>query len=434
MHDTRNLSSRTLAAAAAAPAHGPAWAQDSAADTLPAGRFITRQPLLDSHCRIVGYELQIRPQAPLPVLPGATSPAQIQDEALLTTVIDLDYQQALGDKLTLLGLDASSLGNPLLQMLKPERTLLVMPAVCSGEALEHAATLARQGFGLVWDEPSEAPQAQIHGHVRIDSRQHNAMSLGHRAITVRQRGARMLIAGHVDAPETFDACKRLSFDLVQGYFFTQSPATAGRELQAGRLVIMDLLNLVMGHAEFPAIESKFKLDAALSYKLLRFINSPAVGLRYPIKSIGQALVMLGHDQLYRWLTLLLFTHEQGDPRSRALLRNAVVRARLTEALGEPHLSRTERGGLFIAGILSMLDVLLGLPLEQAIARLKLPEAVVEALIPGTGPYAPYLQLAQACEQFDQERIAQLSGQAGLTPDEVNLAHVNALIWSEGLED
>jgi len=95
--------------------------------------------------------------------------------------------------------------------------------------------------------------------------------------------------------------------------------------------------------------------------------------------------MLGHDQLYRRLTLLLFTHEQGNPRSRALLRNAVVRARLTEALGEQQLSRAERGGLFIAGILSMLDALLGLPLEQAIARLHLPDNVVDALIAGTGP-------------------------------------------------
>ncbi|MGQ9686809.1 MAG: EAL and HDOD domain-containing protein, partial [Thiobacillaceae bacterium] len=409
-------------------------AQDIAPDAPAAGSFITRLPLLDADCRIVGYELQIRPHVPLPVLPGATSPVQMQDEALLTTVIDLDYQQALGDKLTLLSLDAATLGNPLLQMLKPERTLLIMPGGCSGEAAEAAATLARQGFGLVWDEPSETQHGPIHGHVRIDTRQHNAMSLGHRAITARQRSTGMLIAGHVDTPETYETCKRLSYDLVQGCFYTQIPASGGRELQAGRLVIMDLLNLVMAHAEFPAIEARFKQDAALSYKLLRFINSPAVGLRYPIKSIGQALVMLGHDQLYRWLTLLLFSHEQGDPRSRALLRNAVVRARLTESLGEQRLSRDERGGLFIAGILSMLDALLGLPMEQAIARLKLPEPVIEALLAGSGPYAPYLQLAQACEQFDQDRIARLCWQAGLSADAVNLAHVNALIWSEGLKD
>jgi EAL and modified HD-GYP domain-containing signal transduction protein len=407
---------------------------DGVGDALPAARFITRLPLLDTACRIVGYELRIRPQVPLPVLPGASTPAQIQDEALLTTVIDLDYQQALGDKLTLLGLDATTLGNPLLQMLQPERTLLLMPAGCSPETAERATALARQGFGLVWDTLPEGQPGPIPGHVRVDTRQHNAMSLGHQVVMARQRGAGLMIAAHVDAVETYEACKRLSFDLIQGHFYTQRLATAGRELQAGRLVIMDLLNLVMGQAEFPAIEARFKQDAALTYKLLRFINSPAVGLRFPIKSTGQALVMLGHDQLYRWLTLLLFTHEQADPRSRALLRHAVVRARLAESLGERQLSPDTRGGLFIAGILSLLDVVLGLPMEQAVARLKLPAAVVDALLAGTGPYAPYLQLAQACEQFDQERIAHLCSQAGLTPEAVNLAHVNALIWSEGLED
>lgn len=408
-------------------------AQDEVTAAASLGRFLTRLPLLDPHCRIVGYELRLRAKTPLPVLPGATSLSQIQDEALLTMVIDLDYQQALGDKLTLLGLDAATLSNPLLQMLKPQRTLLALPGRGPDDLADQAAALGRQGYGLVWDEPWGTLDGPIPGHVRIDTRQHNAMSLGHRVIMARQRARGMLIAANVDTPETFEACRRLSFDLVQGYFFTQPPPSANRALQTGRLVIMDLLNLVMGQAEFPAIEAKFKQDAALSYKLLRYLNSPAVGLRNPIKSIGQALVMLGHDQLYRWLTLLLFTHEQGDPRSRALLKNAVVRARLTESLGERHLSRNERGGLFIVGILSLLDALLGLPMAQAIAHLKLPAAVVDALIAGTGPYAPYLQLAQACEQFDQERIARLSSQAGLTPDEVNLAHVNALIWSEALE-
>ena len=433
MHDIKPQSRHPFSATAVAASRGAAHASEAEADARAAGRFITRLPLLDTDCRIVGYELQIRPHTPLPVLPGAMSPAQSQDEALLTSVIDLDFQQALGDKLTLLRLDPATLGNPLLQMLKPERTLLLLAAGCSVAVSEHAATLARQGFGLVWDGLPATPAGQAHGYVHIDTRQHNAMSLGHQTILARQRGAGRLIAGHVDTPEVYEACKRLSFDLVQGYFFTQASAAPGRELHASRLVIMDLLNLVMGHAEFPAIEAKFKLDAALSYKLLRFINSPAVGLRHPIKSIGQALVMLGHDQLYRWLTLLLFTHGQTDAHSRALLKNAVVRARLTETLGEPQLSRGERDGLFIAGILSMLDVLLGLPMEQALARLQLPDPIVDALIAGTGPYALYLQLAQACEQFDQERIALLCERAGLTPDAVNLAHVNALIWSEGLE-
>lgn len=416
----------------------PATPCSPAAEARPVAPYITRAPLLDTGGRVVGYELGVRAHTPLPVLPGAQTRAQIEDEALLSAVIDLEYQQALGDKLTLLTLSSASLASPLLSLLQPARTLLAIPDLQPLEA--RAANLAQrlqEGFGLVLDDAEASaplPPIPARAYVRIDLRLHNAMSLGHSAVRARQQGVQAIVAHHVDTWEHFEACRRLDFDLLQGEYYLQPPASAGRALQAGRLVIMELLNLVMGHADFPVIEAKFKQDAALSYRLLRYINSAAVGLRYPIKSIGQALVMLGHDQLYRWLTLLLFTQAKGDARSRALLKHAVVRARLTELLGEAHLDKSERGGLFIVGILSMLDSLMGLPLPQALDGLRLPESVQDALLRGQGPLAPYLQLAQACEQFDQAAIAGLCTQAGLTADAVNLAHVNALIWSEGLED
>lgn len=409
-----------------------------AGETLPTAAYISRAPLLDAGARIVGYELGVRPHMPLPVLPGAHTRAQIEDEALLSAVIDLEYQQSLGDKLTLLALSTAGLASPLLSLLRPTHTLLAIPDLLLMQAhMQDLAQRLQEGFSLVLvelDGPAPLPPIPARRYVRIDLRQHNALSLGHTAVRARQQGAQSLIARHVDTWELFDACRQLGFELVQGEFYLQAPAKTGRQLQAGRAVVMDLLNLVMGHADFPVIESKFKQDAALSYKLLRYINSAAVGLRYPVKSIGQALVLLGHDQLYRWLTLLLFTHTEGDPRARTLLKHAVVRARLTELLGETRLPRTERGGLFIAGILSMLDSLLGLPLAQALEGLRLPPSVLDALLHDTGPYAPYLQLARACEQFDQAAIAAWCDRAGLSAEAVNLAHVNALIWSDGLED
>jgi len=168
-------------------------------------------------------------------------------------------------------------------------------------------------------------------------------------------------------------------------------------------------------------------------KMLRFINSVGVGLRYPVRSIGHALLMLGHDQLYRWLTLLLFTHQESDGRSQALLRNALVRARLMEILGQDQLAKEDRDGLFIVGILSMLEPLLNLPMVQILAALKLSEPIVEALSHGNGIFAPYLHLAAACENGDVQRIGQLTQLLGLSAEAVNLAHMNALIWSESMD-
>jgi EAL and modified HD-GYP domain-containing signal transduction protein len=205
-------------------------------------------------------------------------------------------------------------------------------------------------------------------------------------------------------------------------------------MDASRLRIMKLLNLSARHAEFPEIESHLKQDAALTVRLLRFINSPAVGLRYPVRSIGHALLMLGHDQLYRWLTLLLFVHESaGQGRNLALLRNALIRARFTENLGAARMPPDLRDGLFIVGILSMLDALLGLPMSQAVEGLNLAEPIVEALLRGEGPYAGWLALAVACERRDPGAIGRLGASLGVDAQAVNLAHIEALIWAEGMD-
>jgi EAL and modified HD-GYP domain-containing signal transduction protein len=197
--------------------------------------------------------------------------------------------------------------------------------------------------------------------------------------------------------------------------------------------VMELLNLVINRADIPALEEKVKLDAALSYRLLNYINSPANGMQQPIQSIGHAITLIGYDQLYRWLTLLMFTSGTADERSRALLKNALVRGRFCESLGKDRLPSGDLGGLFIVGIFSLLDALLNIPMGDALTRLNLPKPVVDALSQHKGIYAPYLQLASACENFDQDTIARYSAECGLDADTVNVAHVNALIWAEQIE-
>ena len=303
-------------------------------------RFLTRQPLLDVEYRVVGYELKVAERTPLPVLPGSTSLEQVQDENLLVSVIDLDYQQALSRKFTVLNLHEESLNNPLLENL-PRESSIIAPRTTNPTPglLARCQALAQQGYALALDEvalsPGMTPLARQSSYLRLDVGDNDLLSLCDRMVRLEGIKGPRLIARNVETEETFGACRRLSFDLYQGYFFTQLRPSAPHGIDTSRLGVMQLLNMVMNHAENAAIEARFKQDAGLSYKLLRYINSPAVGLRYPIRSIGHVLIMLGHDQLYRWLTLLLFSHERADGRSQALLRNALVRARLAETWVNP---------------------------------------------------------------------------------------------------
>jgi EAL and modified HD-GYP domain-containing signal transduction protein len=400
--------------------------------------FIQRQPLLDGQCRVVGYELKIVERRPLPVLPGAGSLEQIEDELLLAVAMDLDYQQALNRKFTLLNFHHATLGNPLLGNLPRENTLLGLhPGPPGPELISRCQALAGQGYTFALDETALSSGmlslARESRYLRLDVSDNDLASLRDRLGRIQDDGGPRLIARNVETEESFAACRKLSFDLYQGYFFTQLRPEAPHGIDTSRLRIMELLNLVMSHAEFPRIEAQFKLDVGLTYRLLRYINSPGVGLRYPIKSIGHVLLMLGHDQLYRWLTLLLFTREGADGRSQSLLRNALIRARFVEILGERRLAPDMRDGLFIVGILSMLDALLNISMEQALASLKLSHAITAALLQGQGSYAPYLGLVVACEDGDQQAISRFTAELGLDSDEINLAHISALIWSEALD-
>lgn len=399
-------------------------------------RFLTRRMLLDADYRVVGHELSVNPRVPMPVLPGATSAEQNRDENLLATVIDARYRGAMGRKLCLL--DLHGMNSPLLDQLPRENTILRVPVQpATPELLARCQTLVRAGFSLALDEaacvPGMAPLARECGYLRLDVGDNDPMGLCDRLVRLRDLRGPRLIAANVDSHEAFAACRKLSFHLFQGDFLTLPRAAAAKSIDSSRLLILRLLNLLMQHAEYAVLAAEFKLDAGLGYKLLRYINSPAVGLRHPIRSIDHVLLMLGHDQLYRWLTLLLFSHRQGDPRAAALLRQALVRARFAESLGERHLAAELRGGLFIAGILSLLDALLDLPMAQALEGMQLAPAIVDVLLRGTGPYGPYLEMARACERGDQAGLGRIAGELGLDAQTVNMTHLDALIWQEGLD-
>lgn len=400
-------------------------------------RFLGRQPVLDASGLIVGYELKLRERNLL--LDGAEVDAQLLDEMLVISAIDLDFQRALGNKLTFIGVAPAMLGNPVIEQLPRHKVVVAipLPGAFDQTLLERCQALVDQGIPIALDEfelrPEFEPFLKVCSYVRLDTARCDILALGQRVSEIRGKGQVSLVARNVETDDAFEACRKLGFDLYQGYYFTRLQPNAPHRLDSDRLRVMELLNQVMNHAELAELEATIKLDPGLTYKLLNFINAPANGLQQTIRSIGHALTLLGYDHLYRWLTLLLFASGKSSNRNRTLLKNALVRAHFTESLGRERFAPAEQGGLFIIGIFSLLDALLNVPMAQAIARLNLPQAVVDALLRRQGPYAPYLQLAIACENFDQDVIAHCAAECGLSADQVNLTHVNALIWGEGIE-
>ncbi len=196
-------------------------------------------------------------------------------------------------------------------------------------------------------------------------------------------------------------------------------------------MILQLMQLVRKNADVRKLEDILRRDAALSYKLLRYINSVGFGLGAEIQSLRHAVTMLGYSPLYRWLSLLLATASNSD-NSPVLMQTAIVRGRLAELLGEGSVPKGESENLFVAGMFSLLDRLLGIPMEEVLENIQLSDSISQALLSREGVYGAFLSLAEACE-FNNGKVAELADSLFLSPHHVNESHLAALAWAQNLQ-
>jgi c-di-GMP-related signal transduction protein len=240
-----------------------------------------------------------------------------------------------------------------------------------------------------------------------------------------------MIGRPVSTWNDFDACAALGLDAFVGKLhLTPRPGAPVKGMNPAQTIILQLMQMVQKNEDIPKIEGVLKRDPALSYKLLRFINSAGFGAGREIQSLRQAITMMGYSPMYRWLTLLLATASTSG-YSPVLMETAVVRGRLAELLGHKALPRGEGENLFVAGMFSLLDRLLGLPMQEVLDTIQLPDEVVRALLTRGGMYGPYLALAEACE-LNSNLVASLASNLGITPVDVNKAHLQALAWAQNV--
>lgn len=245
-------------------------------------------------------------------------------------------------------------------------------------------------------------------------------------VKLRQFGAP--IAFNVDSPKDFAICLQCGVGAASGWFCKQPSSTMARTLAPAQAQIVRVLNLVRNNADVAQIENALKQDVAMSYKLLRYINSAGFGLSCEIQSFRHAVTILGYDKLHKWLSLLLVTASK-DPLAPAQMHTALVRARLMELLGHGFVDKGELDNLFITGAFSLLDVLLGVSMDKALEAMSLPEPILDALIRKQGSYAPFLDLAVALEGGDAARIGACAGSLGIGAQRVNGALLQAIDFS-----
>lgn len=219
---------------------------------------------------------------------------------------------------------------------------------------------------------------------------------------------------------------------VDGDWCMAPPPKASGAQSASRATALQMVQLVSADADTHEIEALMRRDPTLSYNLLRLVNSLGVGSGRRITSFSQALLMLGRQQLRRWLNLMLFAARQNDVRSAMLLARVALRARALELLARSRgLDKHTQEQGFMAGMFSLLGVLFGMPLTEVLAPLALGDAVHAALLRREGELGALLLLFERAERGDLEGVAAELDALQIPREEFNQAMLDAAGWMQG---
>jgi EAL and modified HD-GYP domain-containing signal transduction protein len=413
-------------------------------DTLPnpltqsnpsANRAIARQAILDEARTVFGYELFDRSLQ-------TNEHNAASDAQLLFNALSMAENDSLANRKTLfINCTHDSLAGGHLDLVAPERLVLEIPPLPLsqvdqiGNHLPALQQLKQRGFRMAFDfsilTRSYESWLPLASFIKFDLSVLKPEAVASFVKLAQAKSQARLIAEKVETHSQFALVKELGVSLFQGYWFAKPVLLEGQRVQPAQANIIRLIDLVRKQSSTSEIEEVLKHDPMLSFNLLRFINSAGFGMRTEVTSFKHAVMLLGLNRLFKWAALLMTTSFNGNVPA-AVGTTAVVRGRLMELLALEKLEAEECDNAFVVGVFSLLDTMLGMPLEAALSTVALPPQVSDALLHHKGPLAPFLDLTIACESADDAAFASASNALGLSSNHVNWAHLQALAWAETL--
>lgn len=410
---------------------------------VDAETFVCRETILGRDQRIAGHHFILRDGIRSRIRHGSRLIHHVYAEVLVRDLVRLEVAKLLGHRFAFIDVPDSFLEHACLQDLTPTNTVLLVNHLADAgaptpEALRDAVQrMQGAGFAICVPDPHEVPEfAHLLPNAdfvllkadTLDPQQ----TLSLVATLKLQAPQARLIAREVVGTEDFAFCFNAGVSLFQGPFITSREDWQNNHLGQNTNRLGVLLARLRQDADTAELVALTKRDPSLTFRLLRYINSAASGIPGKVTSIEQALQLIGRDRLYRWLMLLWCTGGENAGRSAAALESALVRARFME-LASADQSMEQQEAHFLVGLLSLIDVILKVPLEKAIAPLGLSADFEQALLLGQGPYGDMLKLAIACENGHGDSIGAAAKRCGMAPGIVFGCQIDAMQWAMDIQ-
>ncbi len=392
-------------------------------------RFVARQPILSNEKNVFGYELLFRDGVENYFCHGDADAAS---RSTLDTSMLMGLDILCDDRHAFINCTRDTLLKDYMTLLPPARTVVEILETVPADDLVRAACirLKEAGYAIALDDfVAKDPRASLADLADIIKVDLKATTAAERIAMVKQYGSprRHLLAEKVETREEFDACKKAGFTYFQGYFFRRPELMQAREIPANHLNYLRLLQTISKQDVEPReIENIIKGEASLCYRLLRYLNSAAFGFPSEIHSVRHALAILGEREVRRWARLVA-TLSAGQNKPSDLVLSALVRARYCELLAPkvPH----GQSDLFLAGLLSLMDAILDLPMGVVLEGLNLDRETKAVLLGQKSQLDPIYQLMLSVEAADWPKLPEFCARLKLSETFAIDAYWKAMEWA-----
>lgn len=398
--------------------------------------YVARQPIFNRKKHTLGYELLFRDGE------NNAYPAHIESNRatyrlIVENFLSVGLNPSIPSSRCFINFPYQSLLRRLPQSLPKDKVVIEILETCppTPELLEAVKDLYQQGYMIALDDFTSTPEWEAflkYTHiVKLD-----IMQMGLEAacdLVKKHQGKKYsFLAERVETEEEFQQAKQAGFKFFQGYFFSKPEIVKTKYISPEHVIAMELFQEVCKpQVDFQRVENIVAKDVALSYKLLRFVNTMSPRLEVSISSFRQALVYLGQDKLKMFVSLAVASYVS-DKKPKELYSLSLQRAQFCQRMSryQPFEGHTEQA--FMIGLFSLLDALLDLSLEHLVEQLPLCQIIKLALLRREGPYGQLLALEESFEHADWEQIEQYCATLGLSIDQVKVELAEAQRWSHSI--
>ena len=396
-------------------------------NTAASNRFIARQPILDASRMIYGYEMLFR-SGHVNAFSGSADDASrdVIDQCLL-------LMPNPGTEFAFVNCTRNTLVTGIVTVLPPASTVIELLENIDPdpELMECCRTLKKRGYRFALDDfsidESKRPFLEIADFIKIDFLASDAAQ--RRAIYTAAAGSKTtLLAEKVESGEDVQRAQAEGCTLFQGYFFSKPVILTSRAIPQNYAVYLRLLAaLSRSPTNISEVEALVLSDASLCYRLLRLVNSALYALPAPIASIRSALLFIGDDEVRKAVTVAM-AGLAGGAHSTALVQMALERARFCELLAP--LINASASRMYLLGMLSLMDVILGAPMVQILGYLPIDREMKAALLGEKSLLSVALKFVQSHELGDWKAHRDIQEALGISDDAASTIYMNALQWAD----